>query len=64
MTDFNPELKKDVLMSGYTWLENNIILDRIPENTWRIYDKLYDFRDFIDHHPGGIFFFKRNYLIN
>lgn len=39
-------------ISGDTWLKEKADFDG-AEGLWRIHDDLYDFTDFIDHHPGG-----------
>jgi len=40
------------LKNVYRWLDGRRE-DENAEGLWRIYDNLYDFTDFIKHHPGG-----------
>lgn len=47
-----PSLRDDPLHSGLKWLEGKNTDDK-AENLWRIHDKLYDLRKFVNLHPGG-----------
>jgi hypothetical protein len=47
-----PTYRNDKLKSSMRWLDGKRIDDN-AEGLWRIHNKLYDFTNFIKHHPGG-----------
>lgn len=47
-----PSLRDHPLHSAQNWLDGKRADDG-AEGLWRIHDCLYDFRDFINVHPGG-----------
>lgn len=47
-----PTYRDDLLTTTKKWLAGKK-LDDNAENLWRIHNKLYDLKDFVDKHPGG-----------
>lgn len=47
-----PTYRDDLLKGCKKWLDGRQ-LDDNAEGLWRIHDKLYDLKDFLERHPGG-----------
>jgi len=48
-----PTLRDDNPKTAATWIRGRVLDEDFEPNYWRIHDKLYDFSDFIEKHPGG-----------
>lgn len=47
-----PTFRDDTVKGCWKWL-NGRRADDNAEGYWRVHDKLYDLKDFVDKHPGG-----------
>lgn len=47
-----PRYRNKFVNGCWRWIEGKQIEDN-ARGFWRIHDKLYDFTDFVDKHPGG-----------
>lgn len=47
-----PSKRNEGIPNVEAWLEGKQIDDG-AENLWRIHNKLYDLKSFVDRHPGG-----------
>lgn len=47
-----PSFRDDVINGCWKWLEGRRADDN-AEGLWRVHDKLYNLKDFVQKHPGG-----------
>lgn len=47
-----PALRDDFFQTGDIWFEGKRIDDNL-DGLWRVHNKIYDFKSFVQNHPGG-----------